>query len=142
MRRLIAVLLVACFAQSATFGQSGRKKNAPPPVPQVPAPTDFRGAVAPSDARPLADAKWFEVFRDEKLQDLIREALSHNYDLRESVARIEAARASLGITRSEQFPTVGAGADLTTQRVSRDGAFPLPEPVGQNRSFGSVLTSL
>lgn len=142
MKRLIAVLLVACFAQSAAFGQSGRKKNAPPPAPQVPAPADFRGAVAPTDARPLADEKWFEVFKDEKLQDLIREALQNNYDLRASVARIDAARASLGITRSEQFPTVGASTDVTTQRVSRDGAFTVPEPVRQNRTFGSVLLNL
>src|SRR5215213_5903326 len=114
MRRLLVVLLVMCVAQSAAVGQSGRKKkNAPPPppVPEVPAPADFRGAVAPPDAQTLADAKWFEVFKDEKLQELIREALFHNYDLREAVARIDAVRASLGITRSEQFPTVGAGAD-------------------------------
>lgn len=142
MRRLVTVLLVACFAQPAAFGQSGRKKNAPPPVPQVPAPTDFRGAVAPPDARALADAKWFEVFKDEKLQDLIRDALQNNYDLRESVARMDAARASLGITRSEQFPTVGAGADVNAQRRSRDGAFTIPEPVEQHRTFGSVLTNL
>src|SRR5215212_10988006 len=143
MRRLMVVLLVMCVAQSAAVGQSGRKKkNVPPPVPQVPAPADFRGAVAPPDAQTLADAKWFEVFRDEKLQELIREALFHNYDLREAVARIDATRASLGITRSEQFPNVGAGADVNTQRRSRDGAFTIPEPVEQHRTFGSVLTSL
>jgi len=51
-------------------------------------------------------------------------------------------RASLGITRSEQFPTVGAGADVNAQRRSRDGAFTIPEPVEQHRTFGSVLTNL
>ena len=139
----MAVLLVACVAQSAAVGQSGRKqKQKQPAPPQVPAPADFRGAVAPPDALTLADAKWFEVFKDEKLQELIREALLHNYDLREAVARIDAASASLGITRSEQFPTVGAGADVNAQRRSRDGAFTIPEPVEQRRSFGSVLTNL
>ena len=139
MKRLVTVLLVTCLAQSAAVGQSGRKKYEPP---KVATPADFRSAVASPDAQTLADAKWFEVFKDEKLQDLIREALFHNYDLRASVARIDAARASLGIPRSEQFPTVGGGANITTQRVSRDGAFTLPEPVSQNRSFGSILTSL
>ncbi|HWW74200.1 MAG TPA: efflux transporter outer membrane subunit [Pyrinomonadaceae bacterium] len=139
MKRLVTVLLVACVAQSTAFGQSGRKKYEPP---KVETPADFRSAAAPPDAQTLADAKWFEVFRDEKLQDLIREALLHNYDLREAVARIDAARASLGITRSEQFPTVGAGADVNAQRRSRDGAFTIPEPVEQHRTFGSVLTNL
>jgi NodT family efflux transporter outer membrane factor (OMF) lipoprotein len=142
MRRSIVVLLVVCLAQSAAVGQSGQKKNAPPPVPRVPAPADFRGAVAPPDAQSLADAKWFEVFKDEKLQELIREALFHNYDVREAVARIDAARAELGITRSEQFPTFGAGASLPTERVSRDGAITVPEPIKQNRTFGSVLLNL
>ena len=141
MRRLIVVLLVTCVAQSAAVGQSGRKQKQPV-VPQVPAPADFRGAVAPPDVLALADAKWFEVFRDEKLQELIREALFHNYDLREAVARIDASRAQLGITRSEQFPTVGAGADVNAQRRSRDGALTIPEPIDQHRSFGSVLTNL
>src|ERR1044072_68445 len=135
MKRLVTVLLVTCLAQSAAVGQSGRKKYEPP---KVATPADFRSAVASPDAQTLADAKWFEVFKDEKLQDLIREALLHNYHLRAAVARVEARRAPLGITRPDQSPTVGGGANITTQRVSRDAAFTLPEPVSQNRSFGSV----
>ncbi|MFL6334515.1 MAG: efflux transporter outer membrane subunit [Pyrinomonadaceae bacterium] len=142
MRRSIVLLLVVCLAQSAAVGQSGQKQNLPPPVPLVPAPDDFRGAVAPPDVQSLADAKWFEVFKDEKLQELIREALFHNYDVREAVARIDAARAELGLTRSEQFPTIGAGAALPTERVSRDGAITVPEPIKQNRTFGNVLLNL
>lgn len=141
MRRLIVTLLLVCMTQTVAVGQSGRKKQKQAP-PQVPAPTDFRGATASPDARALADTRWFEVFRDEKLQGLIRDALAHNYDLREAVARVDAARSQVGITRSEQFPTVGAGGNMTTQRVSRDGALTIPEPINQNRTFGSVLTSL
>ena len=40
-----------------------------------------------------------------------------NYDLRTAGARINAARANLGLARSEQFPQFEASADLTTQRV-------------------------
>jgi NodT family efflux transporter outer membrane factor (OMF) lipoprotein len=136
MRRLIAALLVACVGQTVAVGQKKYTR------PQVETPTDFRGAVAPPDTHTLADAKWFEVFKDEKLQELIREALAYNYDVREAVARIDAARAELGITRSEQFPTVGASADVVHERRSRDGAFTVPEPVKQNRTFGSVLLNL
>jgi multidrug efflux system outer membrane protein len=62
--------------------------------------------------------------------------------LREAVARVDAARANLGITRSEQFPTIAAGAEVITQRNSRDGAFAIPEPIKRDRSFGSVLLNL
>ncbi len=92
--------------------------------------------------RSLADLKWFELFKDEKLIQLIRDALANNYDLREAVARIDAARANLGITRSEQFPTIIASADVINQRQSRSSAFDLPEPIKRDRSFGSVLLNL
>src|SRR5690242_21350020 len=78
--------------------------------PQVAVPANFR-APAPlpePQAASLADLKWFEVFHDEKLQGLIREALAHNYDLLDAVARVQAARANLGITRSNQVPQVNA----------------------------------
>jgi multidrug efflux system outer membrane protein len=90
----------------------------------------------------LADLKWFELFKDEQLQGMIRTALERNYDLRDAVVRVEAARANLGITRADQLPTIDGGADLTTLRASRDGSFPLPEGFKQSRSFGSVALNL
>ncbi len=80
-------------------------------------------------AASIADLKWFEVFKDEKLQELIRTALEQNYDLRDAVARVEEARANLGITRSNQFPNFGAGGSVEINRLSRDGATPLPPAV-------------
>jgi multidrug efflux system outer membrane protein len=92
----------------------------------------------------MADLKWFEVFKDEKLQELERDALVQNYDLRDAVARVEAARANLGITRSNQFPNFNGGGDISTIRTSRDGATPLPASFvpSQNRTFGSASLSL
>src|SRR5438105_10124818 len=78
------------------------------------------------EAASLAELKWWEVFKDEKLQELVRTALIQNYDLRDAVARVEAARANLGITRSEEFPTFGGAAEITTNRTSRNGSLPLP----------------
>ena len=139
MKRLIIILLIVSMSQGIAFGQ--KKKYEPP---KVQTPVDYRGATAPAqpNAQSLADVKWFEVFKDEKLQGLIRQALIHNYDLRESVARIDAARASLGLTRSEQFPTIGGSTDMVIERLSRDGAVTLPGPAKRDRSFGSVLLNL
>src|SRR5215472_9446650 len=78
--------------------------------PQVAIPANFR-APAPlpePQAASLADLKWFEVFHDEQLQELIRLALEQNYDLRDAVARVDEARANFGITRSNQLPQVNA----------------------------------
>jgi len=110
--------------------------------PKITPPPSFRGAAATADPASLADAKWFTVFKDEQLQALIKESLEHNYDMREAAARIEAARAALGITRADQFPTLAAGADVTTQRVSRSGSVPLPQGFKQERTFGTVAGNL
>jgi multidrug efflux system outer membrane protein len=54
----------------------------------------------------FADLPWWQVFHDRQLQDLIRTALKQNYDLQLAVERVNAARAQVGITRSNEFPQV------------------------------------
>jgi len=136
MKRFIVVLLFLSLLPTYAAGQKSG-------VPAVQTPSTFRGDPAPQpDPQTIANLKWFEVFQDEKLQELIREALAHNYDLREAVARVDAARASYGITRSDQFPTIAASTDVINQRQSRSSAFDLPEPIKRDRSFGSVLLNL
>jgi multidrug efflux system outer membrane protein len=54
----------------------------------------------------FADLPWWQVFHDPQLQDLIRTALKQNYDLQLAVERVNAARAQVGITRSNEFPQV------------------------------------
>ena len=136
MKRLLSAILLVCVSQIHVAAQSQRK-------PQVPTPTTFRGDPAPQpDRQTLADLKWFELFKDEKLQQLINDALTNNYDLRQAVANIDAARANLGITRSEQYPSIIASGDVINQRQSRSSAFDIPEPVKRDRSFGSVLLNL
>jgi len=110
--------------------------------PKVPAPISFRAPepLPPDQAASLADLKWFEVFKDPELQKLVRLGLAQNYDLRDAVARVEQARANLGITRSNQIPQLGASGDIEFTRLSRDGAFPLPANfvTNQNRNWGEA----
>ena len=114
--------------------------------PSTPLPAAFRAPdpLPPPQAASLADLKWWEVFQDQELQGLIRTALTQNYDLRDAVAHVEAARASLGITRSDQFPTLAGGANIQTNRISRNGSLPLPETFlhEQNRTFGEAALNL
>src|SRR4029453_3746859 len=83
--------------------------------PAVKAPDVFRGspeATPSTELTSLADVKWFELFNDSQLQELIRTALVENYDLRSAVARVDAARAHLGITRADHFPTFAARGEI------------------------------
>ena len=134
-----AIALLAVLSTACTVGPNYHR-------PAVQIPENFRAPepLPPAKAESLADLKWFEVFKDEKLQDLIRTALEQNYDLRTAVASVEAARANLGITRSNQYPNVGASGNIELTRLSRDGSFPLPATFvpSQNRNWGQASLDL
>ena len=112
--------------------------------PAVTTPDAFRGASAAitPDKQSIAELKWFEVFQDEQLQELIRTALTQNYDLRDAVARVDAARANLGITQADQYPNLGVGADVTSVEQSRQGEFTIPRGTSRQRTFGTVFLNL
>jgi multidrug efflux system outer membrane protein len=136
--RIITILVMATLLVSCrTVGPKYVK-------PMIDAPDHFRGAEEANSADPssLADLKWFEVFRDEQLQELIRTALVQNYDLRDAVVRVSAARANLGITRSNELPSVSVGTDITTARTSASGGATFFPGFDQNRTFGSVAVNL
>jgi multidrug efflux system outer membrane protein len=84
--------------------------------PVVSAPAAFRGETGPLDPASLADLPWWAVFEDTTLQDLIREALAGNYDLRIAVARVEQARALAGVARAEFFPWINYQAGVQRDR--------------------------
>jgi multidrug efflux system outer membrane protein len=135
LRLITAVCAISLLAGCKTASSYRQPVITPPAV--------FRGDPgAPADPKSLADLKWFELFKDERLQELVRTALTRNYDLREAVIRVEAANASLGITRADQLPSVGAATDVTTLRFSRSGNFPVPEGFDQKRTFGAVALNL
>jgi outer membrane protein, multidrug efflux system len=73
----------------------------------------------------LGDEKWWDVFQDPVLQQLIRTAIEQNYDLRIAASRVLQAQAQVGITRANQFPTVSAGAEAFSERNPKiSSAFP------------------
>jgi outer membrane protein, multidrug efflux system len=129
------VWLPMAFLCGCTVGPNYQRPNLTTPA-QFRAPDPLPAQQAAS----IADLKWFDVFKDEQLQALIRTALVQNYDLRDAVARVDAARASLGITRSDQFPQFGASGGVEINRLSREGATPIPPILlpSQNRNFGSA----
>jgi len=135
-KKLITATLVFSLLSGAAMGQ---KKYQRPPVNT---PDEFRGAesTSPADPNSIGDLKWFEVFQDEALQKLVRTAMAQNYDLRLAVARINAARANVGLARSNQFPQFGVGADLTTTRTSANSG--AGTQAGHSRSFGEVFLNL
>ena len=121
MRRLVAVSLVVLLLSGCAVGPNYKR-------PSVDVPSAYRG-VSPQQAtqsakESLGDLKWWEVFQDKQLQDLIHTALEQNYDVRIAATRILEAQAQVGITRADQLPTINAGAQTNDQRSARAKLFP------------------
>ncbi len=81
--------------------------------PQATAPPVYRGAdeaaVSGDAQNSLGDQQWATVFHEPELQDLIRTALTNNYDLRIAAQHVLEASAQVRIMRSQQFPQITVG---------------------------------
>src|SRR6201996_7372968 len=107
---LLALLIVGC-----TVGPNYKR-------PAVDVPGSYRQALAPhiapaSSAPSIADEQWSMIFQDSTLQHLVQEALANNLDLRIAAQRVLEAQAQLGVTRSQQFPTVNGGGSYTAIQI-------------------------
>ncbi len=112
MRRLRLGLALCCvFVAGCTVGPNYQR-------PKVNLPPAYRGPSASPAGKveSLGNEKWWTVFHDPVLQQLIRTALHQNYDVRIAATRVIQAQAELGITRSNQFPILSAGADIFSER--------------------------
>src|ERR1019366_8144593 len=72
--------------------------------PAVPLPPQFHAAAQPESAASLADAKWFDLFDDDALKQLVTTAIDRNFDLRIAAERVQEARAALGVASANQYP--------------------------------------
>src|SRR5262249_14036483 len=121
MKKLIATLCAVILSSGCMVGPEYKK-------PAVDVPSSYLGLTpeqaAKNETASLGDQKWWEVFQDEQLRGLIRTALEQNYDVRIAASRILEARAQLGITRADQFPSVSGGAGISDNRQARGKCLP------------------
>jgi outer membrane protein, multidrug efflux system len=118
--QIVAIILTAAsvlITSCAAVGPNYRRPDMSPPA-------DFRGAAGAQAARSLADEPWWQVFSDEALQALIRDAIAHNLDLRVAVARVQEARALSGVARSFLYPEVNLTAGYSGNQASRNSQPP------------------
>jgi len=118
--RALAVVLIAVSLTGCLLGPRYER-------PVIPAPENHRGLADPAAEESLADVPWWELFQDTALQELIRQSLVANFDVRIAAARVEEARARAGVAKSFLFPEVNLSGGLGVRQVSR-----LTEPPEDN----------
>src|SRR5580700_11482050 len=89
--------------------------------PAVNLPTDYRAAIPAQtgEAASLGNEKWWDVYQDPVLEQLIHTALQQNYDVRIAATRVLEAQAQVGITRANQFPSASVGAGVSSEQNAK-----------------------
>ena len=72
--------------------------------PKVNVPTEYRDSKGAAQQESIADLPWWEVFKDDRLKNLVQIALANNYDLRIAITRIEQSRQIAAQARAQYFP--------------------------------------
>jgi len=109
--------------------------------PPVAEPPTFRGQVT-TEAESLADAPWWDAFRDPILKDLIHEALQNNYDVQIAAARVQEARAAFVATRSDLYPSLDYGVSAGRGKITPGIAGAPGGPARNTSNFYSATMSM
>ena len=91
--------------------------------PTVPVPTAWSSGLPEGlHAGEVELRDWWTLFEDPVLSNLIKRASDGNLDLRAAVARIDEARALLGVTRGARVPRVDVDAAYSRNRQSSEAS--------------------
>src|SRR5258707_6546484 len=120
------------FLSSCSIGPNYKR-------PAIDSPRQFRSASETIPAKPLADFAWWDVYQDEILKELIRTALTNNYDLRIAVTHVEQARARTMQARSQFFPQINYAGEAAHGKNSSLGT---ATALGQGATASSFLADL
>jgi len=128
---ILALLLVLLlFAlESCTVGPKYVKPSTPTPaVFKEPPPAPSPGAEQWQPANPADQAsrgKWWEIFGDQKLNQLEEQVAASNQDLKVYEARFREARAAIRFNRASQFPTISTAPTIAyTKSTDYSPSFP------------------
>jgi NodT family efflux transporter outer membrane factor (OMF) lipoprotein len=117
---VLALGLTACANMSGIAPQAQLRDGVSLGLPSAATGTPdlFADAVMAPD--------WWRGFGDERLDDLMSQALADSPSLKSAEARLLRAQASADISRAADGPQLNGGIDATRQHFSRNGIYPAP----------------
>ncbi len=130
--KVVAVLLPACLLAACATGPDYKR-------PDMALPGNWP-AKQDNTAKPVSGAseQWWHLYADTFLDQLEEEALAHNTDIQVAAARVLEARAQLGITEADQYPSVSAHVAESRTQSSLAGAFPRPATLPRTQNLSHV----
>jgi len=107
MKKILALLILALiiYLTGCMLGPDFQK-------PDYSSPERFMFDSLATDT--VVNLQWWKLFNDPILDTLISTALKENKDVLVAAARIEAARANVGYTSADQYPSLGYNVGATS----------------------------
>ena len=135
----VPLIMILCLIFSGIFTNGCTMVGPDTVQPKAPVPEKWMES---DDARiatePIDYTQWWEVFRDETLNELIETAYKQNLTLQIAGIRILEARAQLGIAIGELYPqTQQARGETSRNRISENQANTSP---GLDKSYWDYST--
>lgn len=119
-RRIFSVTLIAALVSGCiTLGPDYKR-------PAIDTPETWPASAATPSPASQAPAQWWRGYNDPALDAMTEEALAHNADLRLAIARVDEARAAVGIARADQYPGASANGSASRNRASQDTGLGIP----------------
>jgi multidrug efflux system outer membrane protein len=119
---LVSLATLAALGQGCTLGPNYRRPQTSVPASfAAPSTTSSSPTTAPVStvtAGPVEITQWWATLGDEQLNDLVRQAVAANPDLRLAASRLREARARLTIAGAGRYPSIDGRASYTRQRLS------------------------
>jgi len=106
--------------------------------PKVDTPAAY--VYEPMQTAQTANTEWWKQFGDPVLDDLIADALAHNYNVKIAAANVEQAAGFLTQTRAPLYPQINYQGDAARQRLSQNTAIPAgsPNPANNYQVFAGA----
>ncbi len=90
--------------------------------PVVTTPAQYRDSQYTKAGDTISYLAWWNLFKDSALQQLIREAVDSNKNIRTTLARVEESRLAVGFARTSSMPSIGYGARAGYYDLSNNNA--------------------
>jgi outer membrane protein TolC len=119
--RLVLLLLIACVPLAGcTTGRETTGRE--PRAPDISLPGTFRADGSTSSAAALD--RWWRLYSDPQLTDLVERGLARSFDTRTALARLEEARALRAATLAQLGPQGGIEASGEVRHTEDLGGTP------------------
>lgn len=109
--------------------------------PAATLPTAYAEAT-PTIANAAVNTRWWQLFNDPTLTELVDQGLVHNADLRQAIARVEQANAVAREAGASFFPEIDAGGNFANSKAStRTATYNTAMPTIRHARGASLTTS-